>query len=66
MISRGIELVDALSIRHTPHTEIISVCWGFRETDNTTEILVFVGDRYRHVKIQNTRIETLYTSSVAM
>lgn len=27
---------------------------------NTMEILVFVGDRYRHVRIQTTRIETLY------
>ena len=38
-----------------------TLCWNFRETDNTTKISVFcVGARYKQTrKIQNTEIETL-------
>jgi hypothetical protein len=36
------------------------------ETGTTTKIPVFVGARYKYVKIQNTSIETLNTRDIAM
>ena len=32
-----------------------TLCWNFRETENTTKISVLVGVRYKHGKIQNTK-----------
>ena len=54
---------DTFYSTYAVHRNSLSVGVSVRQI-NATEVLVFVGDRYREERTQNTGNETLYTSGI--